>query len=246
MTDWLDQYGLLNLHPQPDRGDNGMLFTSQRFLLRLEVGSLTQEDERLYHLMVAAHELSPGVYSQTPWNKNDPASHDNITGLVSVSVRMGYEYHKTLKIAGRFWHPRDIGFYNYCKGGWNKLAGISLLWFTKVAQYSTCNDDYKVRPHGKYVDTDGKLLTVCRCLGLKKKFAKTFKKCTEIIKKHGCLFDYQDDGALTQLDRWDRVFRFYFKNENHPNNVLADRIWKPVYKTQSSRSMPIHGPEEQY
>jgi len=141
--EWFDEYGMIQLTNPPKREDNGMLFTTTfnflSDLLKLIV------DLNKYSSMILHHKIKTGVYSQTPWNTHDPGSHDNITSMVSYSFKHGLEFHKTLNIWGKFWHPRDLIFYCYCRRKWYDLWSFPALPILSLFQIHSFFRKYKFR-----------------------------------------------------------------------------------------------------
>ena len=141
--DWFDEYRMLHLRNPPDRSDNGMLFTVEYNFLSELLGEEPRIDA--FNFMVYAHQISKGVYSQTPWNKTDPASHDNITAMVAYSYYHDLRPHKTLKIWGKFWHPKELIFYCFCRRRWYDYWAFPMLPILSLLMFMSFFRKYKFR-----------------------------------------------------------------------------------------------------
>lgn len=219
---WLDQYGLLHPHPQPSDSINGIIFIAQYYLFKYLLGELTDEDVLNWSVTVKAHEIKEGVYAQTPWSKQDPSSHDNDTAIRALSYLLDLEPKKG-RIAGYFWHPRDIIFYNFCAGGWRKwLIGKPLMWLVAIIQYISCKQVYKIRGGAKREKTDGKLLSFMRFMCTKKDcwtMRMNYKTCEKALSKH------KDLKLEMPMSTWLECFQHYHRTQDHPVKVIAERYF---------------------
>lgn len=74
----------------------------------------------------------------------------------------------------------------------------------------------------RIIHTDGKLLTFVRCECTQEKsklMAWTYRKCNKILQRHDIWWSSVYGG------HWMAIFAYYYKDTNHPNNVLARAIW---------------------
>jgi hypothetical protein len=196
-------------------------------LLRTIGGAFDPVFVDAYNRLIQEHRITEGVYAQTP-DKVDSASHDNTTAMVSLSKWFGLDMHKQLKILGHYWHPRDILYYSYCKGGWRKLIAWPFMWLhsffmifesmthyryipTFPAQVWGLITTFKWTPSVKLVKTDIELLDFIKFYTVK--FPLTEKICNYFLKKRFGNKPYVG------------IFKTYFQDKDHPNNFWARRIW---------------------
>lgn len=224
MINWLDDYGMLHVQPMPSDSENGVLFTVENYML-MDMERRGTYLPRSFKEIVKAHEVSPGAYGQSPWDLQNPASHDNATAIVAYSYFLETRgltkglpaAHKNLKILGKFWHPRDIIYYNYVAGGLRgAIATLFLPLLTLIQAYSML-DAYKVRDGVRILKTDGKILSFVRNYACKDDsfwFNLSWKLNNWILSFSPT---FGESG-------WPGIFDFYFKNPGHPNRVLARRV----------------------
>ena len=94
-----NEYKMIELD---DKGhsDNSIVFTVEDWLLEMMKGiseSRRAQIKRDFIVMVEAMQLSKGVFCQTPWKRDDPASHDNVTAIIGFSYLIGAHFHKEVK-----------------------------------------------------------------------------------------------------------------------------------------------------
>lgn len=186
-----------------------------------------------------------------PKDKLRTISHDNISAIVSFSAMYGLEWHKHVYEHGktnlwrfdnvypesprweRLWLPRDVIYYSRLGGGWlGKSIAWMFMWYFYLTQVISCARKYKVRPiwyerlwdkiRGrdpgeirKDFSTSGPLLVFMRLFPLRRRSAiarLVWKICTGLIK-------------FNRKAGWDWVFDYYFKHPEHPNKILAKKLY---------------------
>jgi hypothetical protein len=135
-------------------GENGSLHTSYYAqLISLRGEPITPEMTLNYaKCMERALKFTAGDY----------LSHDNMTGIVALSVLSGNGYH--LKLTHRSWHrrlhPRDLAFYFICRGGAFRFLGYILAPILVISMIISAFDSGKA-DNGIF-KTTGKLLAWLR------------------------------------------------------------------------------------
>ena len=157
-------HNMINVKPY-ERSDNGILFTAEWAIL--ETIFQAEEPEWMqawWQQLMDDHTVDLREYWQAPWKiGEDPASHDNDTGMLSLAFALGITSAPVLfEIAGKYWHPREIIFYNYIKG-WSEvkykgdfyitfigilrlMATYPFWWLMLPIMAQSCWKRYKVRP----------------------------------------------------------------------------------------------------
>ena len=221
---FFDEYGLLNTQPGA-KDDNGILFLAEYVIRYEQKHQKLPFDADYIHAAIYGHQTSRGVFAQTPEKLHDPASHDNVTAIVYLSLKYNLAFHKELKIFGKFWHPEQFYFYGRAK--YDKLYDYATLFMPALFAYLShalaCIQKTKSRPTlrqkieywrankvwlptGKLHKTDGKfLMWVTTATGM---FPRTYKTCNKILTKM-----YGHDWKKVIID-------IYFANPNHPLRLL--------------------------
>jgi hypothetical protein len=177
-------------------------------------------------------------------------SHDNLTTISCMSKILedeGLTYHVDIKNHGKanFWRfdnvypdrprwarvmlPRDVIMWSYNGGSfWARFAILDTI----LESIISCSDTYDYTPQlyqriwtfittGKYPDytkqpsTSGKQLAFIRLYCLRNTFLGKigYKICTRLISKKW-------------EESWKFVFNYYYKNQEHPINLLAKEIYE--------------------
>ena len=98
------------IHAEPDKiCENPIQFTFLNKLINFDLEYKNRVSE-----LISAHILPDHGYIQHPWNKKDPASHDIMTAILTMSRLCGLAFHKQYK--NKQWHPRDVIYYGLLKG----------------------------------------------------------------------------------------------------------------------------------
>lgn len=221
--DFLDAYEMPTDYPFT-RTDNGILWWVELKLWEILKNVVTLESTRTkFKLLEIAHrDKIKGLYIQAPWKPEDPSSHDNTTAIVAYQYLLKEEI--TVKIWGQHWHPKDVGFYMWCKGGWRRwVAYLTGMWlFVFFAQMSTVNDKYKKRKHGTFIDTDGKILTWVRCqCTMQESYLMRvgFKLYTKMLERRTAI-PVPETERFANISTWEKVFNWYFGHPSMPINKI--------------------------
>src|SRR5690606_26145079 len=161
---YLDEFEQIKAHPsEVGIGPNNLLFTIQRWVLEHINGVPLDTYRDKFRLRMGLRNIGGGKYKQTPTAPaSDSISYDDMTAAVAYAYLIEDTVNlENFRILGRFWHPRDLIFYNWCKGGWRrKLWGNK--WMMKrlgdIQLFAVQNNYDK-----PYLDTDGDLLAWLRC-----------------------------------------------------------------------------------
>lgn len=176
-------------------------------------------------------------------------SHDNLSAIAGFSYLLrkeGLAYHKKIAAHGRknFWrfdnvypekprwgrimHPRDIVYWSYLDG---KFWAKFMIWYPILEMAFSCWKGKEGRPrlHEKVitffktrkwpktdryvVPTSGKLMTFARLYPMKDKFIGKlgWKLCSWLVERNW-------------PTGWKGVFNYYYRNQNHPINLRANKI----------------------
>lgn len=199
-------------HEMEPLGENGVLHTA--YYLHLQF--ITPP----YHMSV---DPRPAIEHALTYTAGDHLSHDNYTGIVCMSNTFGFDFHKRsfARSWHRRWHPRDIFFYNYLKGGLWRVLSIFLMPFMLTffidGILTTLNSGLATNG---IPNTTGKLLYWLRCQTMIASgsllFKIYFKLLTLILKRKN----------QTYAD----IFEIYFTNrvdgnKEHPIIALARSIY---------------------
>lgn len=229
---YFDNDGLLGPWDNYPHAYNSILYTMEYRTLLAEQRIITgNEPENMNIATVSANlgsvldkiSLGNGLFKNTPGDPVPPTqeelmSHDNMTAIAIASVDMLKDHHKlmwkeilrqgfrynnlTPEAPGlRFVHPRDIIYIGILN---NNIICRAL--FPLYALFMT------ISAFG--ADTSGKLLGYisCKLFPQSLAFRLLFKIMSFIISKG-------------QFKGWVGVFAEYFKDPNHPNNVIARKVY---------------------
>lgn len=206
--EFFTHHNLVTVEPNMDNHtENSILYLAEYCLLyKLRFGKLpfsrveiqdTIESFRLDGNHFVAHKDSYDEGKENPW------SHDNHTGMVTLSYLYDLPYHKQLNY--EYWiyrvQPWNVAYYfalAYPKLAFLVKPIIALKHITGVINF-TENDK---------TETGGKILGFIHLSILNMTWTK--KLCERILKKNTMFGSYQG------------VFDYYFKHEKHPNR----EIWK--------------------
>jgi hypothetical protein len=201
---------------EPDKGlvypsaENNILFVAEYIALRKNAKELCLIDLELTHRAI---DLITDVDDNLlPTDGDGTFSHDNMTGLVCLSNILDYSFHKKYFNYGwkRRWHPRDVIFYLYAKGGIIGFLASFLLWIPMIAMAVSCAQDYKVRQGRKILKTDGKLLAWLRVNSFNLPITKWL--CTKIIERN------------KEFGSWKHCFEIYF-GKKHPISQFDEEVY---------------------
>jgi hypothetical protein len=204
--EFFTHHNLVNVRPdQPSHTENSILYLAEYCILfKMKFGKLpfsrtemqeTIESFRVGDLHFVAHPDSYKEATENPW------SHDNHTGLVTLSYLYNLPYHKSLGY--EYWiyrvQPWNLAYYATLS---NPILGILLKPIIAIKHITgvinfTENDK---------TETGGKILGFIHLSVLNMKWTK--KLCEWILKKNTMFASYKE------------VFDYYFKYENHPNRKL--------------------------
>lgn len=208
MKVWIDKNGLME-----PTGENGSLYTVEYLLLCRNYRKLVFRDKYFITKTLESIVLDLFKYifrvenNPTSENPTEPFSHDNMTGILSLSYILDRKYHK--KFFYKYWwrriHPRDLGYYLYL---YNPLFK-PLLLITSIAMIISCFPSYKIIDGAIVPRTDGKILSWIRLNTVRMPI--TAKICTWLIKK--------------QFGSWKNVFSTFFKDKEHPNNFFEKSVY---------------------
>lgn len=198
-----DKFGILQLrkNPSPQDSENGPTFTGLFWSVWSKVSSMPSIENPFEHL------ITDGKYRTTPNSPNPRFSHDNMTGVVCASEVFGWPW--LYYYSDQFIHPRDLIFYNWSKS--QSFLSWLLLPIVSITMIISCAQTYKTRNGRKIVKTDGKLLTLMRCLSHDMNL--TLKVCTWLMSRN------------EKFQCWEKVANRYFQDSEHPN-VQIIREWE--------------------
>ena len=235
------------------RNSNGILTTAELIMLFMLTMYVT--DVRMYakhwtrlcskHIQFLRSRGHKKLwFSQTPWDENDPSSHDNDTAIRSMSYyfsrrlkEAGFkedasllDWHKRGAILGRFWHPRDIIYYSWLKGGWQRwVTYLTLTWPLMILfQFISCYTSYKKRGASTIVKTDGKKLSWLRCVCTLHDswvMSLSFTLCEWALKRNNKVQDFQR-GGYADISTWRKSFAYFYNHPtSHPINYLMAQLY---------------------
>ena len=197
-----DKYQFLHLkvYPDPEQSENAPFYEGLFWTVFREVAALPSRANP-YKLI----EQPDGRYRTTPVSESKRFSHDNMTGLVCYNEIHGSTFN--LYYSRQFLHPRDIIFYLYAKWPHTFFLFLPIL---SVIMIISCAQTYKKRNGRKIAKTDGKLLTLMRCLAFNMNI--TLSICTWLISKN------------KKFSTWENVSTIYF-GKSHPCTQII-RLWE--------------------
>jgi hypothetical protein len=228
MKNFRDKYGLINSRSDEDNAENAILFTIQHYILTNE-----EYDVNIIHNALNNMRIAAGIMTQRPESHGISGhdhymSHDNLTAIISFSYIQNSYYHKELweeikrqwfrynnidEIQGfykkllnpRFLHPRDILFYGTLCGGflWKLLIPFTL--FFMLISFN--------KRKGGVLKTDDDLLNFVKLSALRSQnwfWRQVWKFNMWKVRR--------------EFGSYHNVFRIYFKEEAHPNNVDSTHL----------------------
>ena len=235
--DWSDSFGLITNDSTDDSGTNGIVFTAEFIILCHMLGFNWNKDD--VKKILNQFFDSEGIRQRpNKSSKEDPASHDNLTAIMSLSYIYNLEFHKKYKVLNtKVMHLRDIAYYSALKypsfqwlfvpivglfmidSCWSKFEYNPMRFFQRMKP--VIDEHYLETKFNKYTDatsytyvrmkyvsTSTKLLCFLRFKTLN--FVIFEKICNHFLRKNfGKLF-------------WNDIFLLYFKNPNHANVRLID------------------------
>ena len=168
--------------------------------------------------------LGGGLYKQAPHidldqGKDSYMSHDQLTAIVCYlkirgrkdkikeilkACKLGVSYNN-VDNKYRFLHPRDIIFYNIMGGSLVAWLFLPLLWLITIVTFS---QEIKTRNGVDLKKTDGEILYYIK------------RECTRAFKPVNF---YCEARVRQRFGSWDNLFHTYFKESNHPINLIQDK-----------------------
>lgn len=236
MFSYFNKYGLLNSEfDVVERCDENAILYQLQYIqkLQLEDPSSIELNNRKQAALeyIKLCKIKDGLYNQRP-NNPEPISHDQLTSFIIISKLCNMKFHREIweeikrqkfgynnfDSTWRPLHPRDIIYYGIlcgCKLWW--ILYLPFLLISIISVWGT----YYTRPqidiviknwlkNGKWeqntlIESSAKLLSWTRCIIL---FPKTFKILSFFVFK------------TSIFKSWKEVFSYYFKDQNHPLNLL--------------------------
>lgn len=212
---WFDVCDLLHVR-RGEFSENGPLFTAEYRLLKHILG------KNNYKVGLIAKDVTKdGWFDPSPGSldNNGPTvhfSHDNMTGLYTLYALAGLsnEDLPILRWNHRWWlHPRDIAFYSIMKENiWSKLLLVPFLLLLLVSSLVSCSRHRGI--------TSGKMLWWTRWNTLMLHKSRIVRACAKIgFKLATALITMKNDS-------WVGVSAIYFKEVDHPVNVLMRELYE--------------------
>jgi hypothetical protein len=208
--DYFDHLGLM----QP-WGENSILYTTEwAYLRRMQATYELVDGLMLTKALNSQIERDKtgkptGLYQAL---KTETWSHDNHTALVALDLFLNGKYQKITRFPKDFWrrlHPRDIIWYGFSMRGLLSWAFLPLLWVSSLCMLWSCRPHYKVIDGQKVLATDGMLLTWLRCQATA--MPTTWYLATRLVKNFH--------------RSWSTPFATYFRDQNHPNRLIAKELF---------------------
>lgn len=192
-TEFLSYFDqLMRLDPQ---GDNGILYTAEYSTLAKADDQITQRQVRA--LLQAVNPTD----SKTIWSR------DNHFGYIALSKRFGFNFHEKLYLSNIKYliQPNDVIFWLWASEGLIGLLATPFLFISSLAMiFTVLITSYKTIDGVKVLATDGQKLTRLTINSFNLPITKNI--CNYIVnKKYG---------------GWQIFYSTYFKNPEHPINVL--------------------------
>lgn len=252
MNEWINLYHGLELYPGFEQNtrdnENGILFLCEYYFLKYELNQISATDIQIFKTI--ANNLRTykpdrfnryeGLFDRgadeslmIPKDRLRTISHDNISAIASFSAMFQLDFHKKIYQHGikNFWrfdnvypdkprwkrimHPRDIIYWSRLGGSFiGKSLAWLFMWIFYITQIWSALDFYEKNGD---IATSGPLLIYMRLMPLRTKWYNFGARfcwwlCKKIRKwKHRRNYDY--------------MFEYYFKYENHPNRVLAKKVF---------------------
>lgn len=219
---WLDRFQQIKARPEEqDVGPNNLLFSIQRCMLDRIAGRAPYLAVTTMRLLYTFRSLRDGRYKQTPSAPDtDHCSHDDMTAMVAWAYLYRDDpffaaFLATLKVWRVYWHPRDLLFYNWCKGGWRRRIVLPVFWLMIPIQL------WSILYNGKkpYLDTDGDILAWVRCQATRREswvMAWSWNLCTLAVERKL---------RRWSIDDWKGIFGYYHM-EGHPNRAFETSVYE--------------------
>ena len=210
---FFDNRGLLGPH-----GENDIVYTSQYYILVLLASSPEKRPflKEYYSssLIKALESLRVGRGAFQSDDSKEPFSHDNFTALISISQVYGLEYHTKFFWKG-WWrraHPRDVIFYIHSLGGFRGILALPFIPLLSLIMLIGALPSYKNIDGQLVLATDGKLLSWLRLQTGNYPLTK---------RVYDSIISYR-------YGSWSKIFRTYFREPGHPNNIYSQKIYDKV------------------
>lgn len=209
--------------------ENGILFLVYYYLIKFKAGLLSEEDMITFRNIVEALEVDryPGLYDRGAGESRTLApeklrtiSHDNLTAIAGFSRKFGMRYGQEIFEHGlknlfrfdnaypesprwkRIQHPRDIAFWAHAAVRPELFILFSpILFFSNIITCLTSK-----------AETSGKLLMWLRLETMNQQ--SIFTKVNKFICYNLLKLKYGNDWLQ-------QILSIYFKNPEHPINILA-------------------------
>ena len=200
-------HNLITTEPNRDNHtENSILFLAEYCLLFKEKYGYLPFSRSEIKKTIEFFLIEDGHFVAHPDNfdesKENPWSHDNHTGAMSLSYMYNLDFHKKLNY--RYWiyrtQPWNIVYYLNLKSPIFRFL-MPILWIKCVSGVINFTDNDKT-------ETGGKIVAYLKMGTLGMKWTR--KLCEWILGKNTQFKSYRD------------VFNYYFKHENHPNR----KIWE--------------------
>lgn len=240
VKDFYDQYDMVHAEPNTPC-ENPFLFTYQNELwFEICYPELSHKMSQSFFLLHI--DVTTGNFYKLPWDDR-PTSRDDIIAIVSASRRNGYDYHKHIDIAGKFWTPAELLYLNWMKGGWNRV-GVYLFWPLIIPiQAWSCWHSYEIQGPPD-IATSTKILCWVRFKGAEDSWVMRLSHMINVflLKKHKQIKDHGDNDKLVNFSNFIELSIYYFKRELHPIRILLaaglDK-WNRVERDRASRGLSI-------
>ena len=203
--------------------ENGILFFCEYLILKQISGqSLTSRDKETFISIIRGIEVVSGLYDRGASDKirENPKrsqSHDNLSAIASISKMLGTSHASEIASYGL----KNFGIYNNNQKGfslpmnpanysiWLALANKSAFLQILFLPFFLIN--FIISMSKKKENTSSKLLYLVELFPLKE------------IQPYGLLYSLYLARLKNQYGEkyLKEIFGIYFKDENHPNNVLA-------------------------
>ena len=203
--------------------ENGILYLAEYFILKQLSGqNLDARDKEIFELIMDGLEVEKGLYDRGASDKlrespKRSISHDNISAIASISKMLGTSHASEIASYGL----KHFGIYNNNKKGfslpmnpgnysiWLALANKSTILQILFLPFFLIN--FIITMSKEKQNTSSKLLYLVELFPLKE------------IQPYGLLYSLYLARLKKQYGEkyLQEIFSIYFKDENHPNNVLA-------------------------
>lgn len=235
---FFDESGFIVSYDGERGSENSLLWMVQYYFLNLcynKDQSVTFKLESLLDTFIKENEIIPGIYHDHPrwWElsqKDQEMSHDQLTALIcylhhrceydkvkdiwKVLIKNKFRYDNIQPFhprISRTFHPRDIIHYGYLAGNW---ICILLFWVFAIITLISLLTKYKYREgQPPLIKTDNILLFFVKSQCCYTKQMLLLRKIYDKIMN----IRFGDKA-------WYKVFKIYFKTDDHPSVQLAKEI----------------------